>query len=300
MRVGVLARRTPAPEPQHDRYRAALVAAGHDVVDLDVAAFVSGAVCVFDDGRVSFDGDAVDVDVVLVGALPGAAARVVRDDVVTHGAAHAALVRRQVERHLLARAVVFAFDVRGVPLVSPPSSLAFDNKAVQLLALRRAGLPVPRAVVGVIDAGAFDVVKGVSGGVVVAGPAAAVLGAPRIVQARVRGDDLRAVVVDGVCLGVGRCDDDNGGDDIVDVRQRPGFRRPWRRDDDDVAKAVAVRAAAVCHVDVAAVDLKRDAAGAVFVLEVNRTGVTADLADDLDVDVDEAVVALLERRARRR
>jgi hypothetical protein len=76
---------------------------------------------------------------------------------------------------------------------------------------------------------------------------------------------------------------------VVDVRARRGFpdgSAPWMSDDDPAgpALAVAAAAAAVC-VDVGAVDLKRATDGSLFVLEVNRVPVAADLAVDLGVDV---------------
>lgn len=303
MKIGILARRTPQPEPQHDRYRAEALRRGHVVVDLDVGAFVRGGVDLFvGAGDVVFGGVVVDVDVVLCGALPGASALTSPPETTLSAQEHAQKTKAQHARHLLARGVVTALEQRGVPVVSPSKSFVFDNKVEQLLALHRAGLPLPKTRVGDGATDEGDVVKAITGGAARVGVAAQA-GVPRIVQERVRGDDLRAVVVGGVCVAVGRFDGgeaetDDAGRDVVDVRARGGFvdgSQPWLWDRDPAVADLAVRAAAACCVDVAAVDLKRSPSG-LFVLEVNRTPVLADLATDLGVDVSAAVVDLLEKK----
>lgn len=300
MRLGILSRRTPTPEPQHERYRQAAVARGVDVVVIDAAAFVDGGVSVDVDGALVVGGvDVSGLDALLVGALPGPAALLAPPTTLLSASAHQALARAQLGRHHLARAVVAEAERRGVRVVSKTASWAFDSKPAQLFALVRAGLPVPRTWLGDVDVeltgvGVELVAKPlVAGEVRRAGPA--VRGAPRITQARVRGDDVRAVVVFGRCVCAGRYVDDDDDDvvDVVDVRARRGFQEgsaPWVRDDDPAVAALAVAAAAAVFVDVAAVDFKRAADGALFVLEVNRVPVVADLGDDLGVDVEGAVV----------
>jgi hypothetical protein len=115
--------------------------------------------------------------------------------------AHQALARVQLGRHHVARAVVAEAERRGVRVVSKTASWAFDSKPAQLFALLRAGLPVPKSWLGAVD-GDVDGAHGgvelvakplVAGEVRRAGPA--VRGEPRITQVRVRGVDVRAVVV---------------------------------------------------------------------------------------------------------
>ncbi len=303
MRIGLFARRTPTPEPQHERYRREMLRRGHVVVDIDVGAFVSGPCSFFVGGaeRGAGLGACENIDVLLVGALPGPAARTGPDDEVVSGAVHAARTRTQYERHLLARALVVELEARGVPCVSPSSSFAFDNKATQLFTLARAGLPLPPTHIGdsVPPAAGAWIAKPISSGRARRSTSTtAELGAPRIVQQRIEGDDLRAIVVGGVCLGIGRFPARATSSQTFDLRDRPGFNdgsQPWLWDRDEAVADAAVRAAAACHVDVAAVDLMRGDAG-LFVLEVNRTPVIADLGEDLGIDVDGAVVDLLERR----
>jgi hypothetical protein len=306
MRLGILSRRTPTPEPQHERYRQAAVARGVDVVVIDAAAFVDGGVSVDVDGALVVGGvDVAGLDALLVGALPGPAALLAPPSTVLSASAHQALARVQLGRHHLARAVVAEAERRGVRVVSKTASWAFDSKPAQLFALLRAGLPVPKSWLGDVDVdGALDGVD-VDGGVELvakplvagevrrAGPA--VRGEPRITQVRVRGVDVRAVVVFGRCVCAGRYVDDDRDDvvDVVDVRARRGFQdgsAPWRSDDDPAVATLAVAAAAAVCVDVGAVDLKRAADGSLFVLEVNRVPVVADLAVDLGVDVEGAVI----------
>ncbi len=301
LRLAIFARRTPRPEPQHDRYRSEALRRGHVVVDVDIAAFVAGPIDIALAGAIVIGGQRVDdVDVVLVGPLPGAGARTSPDGLTLSSTDHAARTTAQHERHLLAVSVVQELEDRGIAVLSPTSSFRFDAKPAQLWALQRAGLPLPetRIVDDAASARGDVIVKAIRGGPVRTDTPLS-RGRPMIVQERLRGDDLRAVVVGGRCVCVGRFPEDDA--DVVDVRERPGFvdgSARWLADDDAEAAALAVRAAAACGVDVAAVDLKRTARG-VVVLEVNRTPVVVDLADDLQVDIAAAVIDLVERRARR-
>lgn len=325
MRLAIVARRTPKPEPQHARYRDEAQRRGHVVVDIDVACFVSGPLS-FDVapsgsqggegflriGDQRLDDPNLPIHAVLLGPLPGASARTSPPGTTLSAEQHALLTLAQHERHLLATSLIGELEARGIPVLSPSSSLPFDAKPAQLFALARAGLPLPRTQItdhdrptkqGPGERGAVDVVKAIRGGPVRLGTPL-VPGRPMIVQEHLIGDDLRAVVVGGRCLVVARFPASDAGsddprDEPVDVRERPGFidgSARWLRDDDEAAAALAVRAARVCHVDVAAVDLKRTAQG-LFVLEVNRTPVMIDIDDDLDAGIAAVVIDLVEARA---
>jgi hypothetical protein len=305
VKLAIFARRVPSPEPQCDRFRAEALRRGHEVRDADVAAFVSGSLAVDIAGPMWIGGVRVDdVDAVILGPLPGPAARTSPPGVSLSSEEHALRTTRQVERHALAWSIVIELEARGVPVLSSPTrSRPFDLKPAQLMALARAGLPVPPTRFTDHDdaaAAAADVIdKPIAGGPVRAGGGVVAAGAPVIRQQRVRGVDLRAVVVGENVVALARFP---GDDDVIDLRERPGFQDgsvKWQRDDDDVAAVLALRAARICACDFAAVDLKRQGR-AVTVLEVNRTPVVLDIEDDTGVPVSSLFIDLVEERAGQR
>ena len=169
MKIAIFARRTPEPEPQCERFRAEALRRGHEVRDADVAAFVVGTVDVDVAGPMRVGGVRVDdVDAVILGPLPGPAARTQPEDVPSSssGAAHALLTTRQYERHILAWSMVIELEARGIPVLSSPTKARpYDFKPAQLLALGRAGLPIPATRFGDVDADdATRIVKPLSGG----------------------------------------------------------------------------------------------------------------------------------------
>ena len=304
MKVAIFARRRPDPEPQCDRVRAEALRRGHEVRDADVAAFVTGDVAVdVAAGTIFVGGVRVDdVDAVLLGPLPGPAARTSPAGASLLSDEHAALTTLQYERHLLAWSIVVELEARGVPVLSSPTrARPFDSKPAQLLALARAGLPVPATRIHTPGLGAHDdndddvVHKPIAGGPVRARARGSQL---LIEQRRVRGSDLRVVVVGDAVVAAGRFP---GDDDVIDLRERPAFVTGigrWLPDDDDDAAGIALRAARICCCDFAAVDLKRSAAGVVTLLEVNRTPVVLDLEDDLGAPICARLLDLIEARAR--
>ncbi|MDP2342413.1 MAG: hypothetical protein Q8O67_15765 [Deltaproteobacteria bacterium] len=307
VKLAIFARRRPQPEPQCDRFRSEALQRGHEVRDADVAAFVSGPIQLDIDvdigGPILIGGVRVDdVDAVILGPLPGPAARTSPPGVMLSSSEHAALTTRQYERHALAWSIVTELEARGVAVFSSPTrARPFDFKPAQLMALARAGLPVPPTRITDVDGPAGDDVdKPIAGGPV-RSAGALVRGAPVIRQARLRGVDLRAVVVGDQVVALGRFP---GDDDVIDLRERPAFADGsgrWEHDDDDVAASLALRAARVCQCDFAAVDLKRSARG-LTILEVNRTPVVLDIEDDVGVPIAALFIDWVEAstRARRR
>jgi hypothetical protein len=321
VKVAVFSRRTPEADPQCDRLGAGLAQAGHDVVFVDIAAFVRGSVS-FDPagGLAVVDDVALDpggLDAVVLGPLPGAVAWTAPATTRLTAEEHMARARAHGERHALAWSVVLDWERRGVPMVSSPSlARPFDHKPFQLASLSRV-VPVPRTLV-TGDAGAARafaelvveaVVKPVTGGAARAfDPALVRGGLPLIVQERVRGHDVRAVVVGDEVVAVGAFDPaavDAGGEADgnslpLDVRERAAWKDGTGRYlpiDAGVIVDVARRAARACCFDFAAVDLKQRADGSVVVLEVNRTPLVCDLEDDLGAPITERFVSFVEQRA---
>ena len=306
MKIAIFARRTGSltrsPEPQCDRFRTAALDRGHEVRDADVGAFIRGDVDVVVGGAILIGGVRVDdVDAVILGPLPGPAARTTPPGLEVSAEAHALLTTQQYERHVLAWAIVGELEARGIPVLSSPSKARpLDFKPAQLLALARAGLPVPRTRItrglGVSD----DVdwlQKPIAGGPVVTLGTTAM---PAIQQPRMRGCDLRAVVVGDEVVAVARFP---GDDDVVDLRQRPAFvdgSACWEREDNERVAVLARAAAQVCCCDFAAVDLKmgRRQSDHLTILEVNRTPVVIDIEDDLGAPITQRFLDLVEERAR--
>ncbi len=315
MRVAVFSRRAPEPDPQCDRLGAGLQAAGHDVVHVDVLAFARGTVS-FDPlaGFVVVDDTALDpatVDAVVLGPLPAAIGRTAPAGSSLSADEHLARARVHGERAALAWSIVLDWERRGVPVLSSPSrARPFDHKPFQLAALAPR-VPVPRTLVAsdvaamraFVDVVGECVVKPVTGGPArafdPATPPSARPGVPVLVQERVRGQDIRAVVVGTDVVAVGAFDPGND-DSIVDVRERDAWRDgtgQWVPVDDSAVIAAARTAAGICAFDFAAVDVKRGVDGRIVVLEVNRTPVVLDLEDDLAAPITERFVALVEQRA---
>lgn len=289
---------TGQPEAQWERCAAEARRRGHEIRAADVAAFVTGQVEVVVGHSIYVGGVRVDdVDAVILGPLPGPAALTSPPGQTLSSEVHAELTTAQYARHVLAWSIVIDLEARGVPVLSSPTrARPFDFKPTQLMALRRAGLPVPPTRIGSsdVDDAAAAIDKAVSGGPVHSAHAHHGL---VIRQPRLRGVDLRAVVVGNQVVAQGRFP---GDDDVIDLRLRPSFidgSARWQRDDDPVVAAFALRATAVCQCDFAAVDLKRTADG-VIVLEVNRTPVVVDIEDDLEVPITSAFIDLVEKRAR--
>lgn len=317
MKVAVFSRRTPEADPQCDRFGAALAQAGHDVVFVDIAAFVRGSVS-FDPtgGLAVVDDVALDpgtIDGVVLGPLPGAVAWTAPASTRLTAEEHMVRARAHGERHALAWSVVLDWERRGVPVLSSPSlARPFDHKPFQLAALAPV-VPVPRTLVtgDAAAARAFAelvgeaVLKPVTGGVArMFDPQLVRPGVPVIVQERARGQDIRAVVVGDEVVAVGAFDpggaDDGDATGSLDVREREAWKDGTGRYlPTDAARIadIARRAVRVCRYDFAAVDLKQRDDGAVTVLEVNRTPWVGDLEDDLGAPVTERFVALVEQRA---
>ena len=314
MRVAVFSRRTPEPDPQCDRLAAGLQTAGHDVVHVDVLAFSRGAVS-FDpvEGLVVVDETALDprtLDAVVLGPLPAAIGRTGQPGTNLSTDEHFARARVHGERHALAWSIVLDWERRGVPVLSSPSrARPFDHKPYQLAALAPR-VPVPRTLV-TGDAAAMRafvelvgdcVVKPVTGGPARAYDPAEPLplrpGVPVVLQERVRGQDIRAVVVGDDVVAVAAFDPDEG-DAVVDVRERDTWKDGsgrWVPVDAAAVVQAARTAAAICAFDLAGVDLKQGADGRVVVLEANRTPTVLDLEDDLGAPITERFVALVEQR----
>lgn len=318
MKVAVFSRRSPEVDAQYDRLSAGLLAAGHDVVHIDIVAFGRGTVS-FDPagGLVVADEVALDpstLGAVVLGPLPAAVGRTALTGTNLSADEHYARARTAGERHALAWSIVLDWERRGVPVLSSPSlARPFDHKPHQLASLAPR-VPVPRTLI-TADPGALRafaesvgdcVVKPVTGGPARAfdpeRPLALRPGEPVQVQERVRGQDIRAVVVGDDVVAVAAFDPAVG-DDVVDVRARAAWRDGtgrWAPVDAPALRDVARRAAQTCRFDLAAVDLKRRVDGSVVVLEVNRTPVVVDLEDDLGAPITERFVAHVERRAAER
>ena len=315
MRVAVFSRRTPEPDPQCDRLGAGLEAAGHDVVHCDVLAFARGAVS-FDPlaGLVVFDDTALDpatLDAVVLGPLPAAIGRTAQTGTNLSADEHLARARVHGERYALAWSIVLDWERRGVPVLSSPSrARPFDHKPFQLAALAP-HVPVPRTLVAsdvaamraFVDVVGECVVKPVTGGPArafdPAAPPSVRPGVPVLVQERVRGQDIRAVVVGDEVVAVAAFDPGSE-DAVVDVRERDAWKDGsgrWVPVDDSAVIAAARTAATVCGFDFAGVDVKRGVDGRIVVLEVNRTPIVLDLEDDLGAPITERFVALVEQRA---
>jgi len=248
-----------------------------------------------------------DVDVIHLGPLPGASARLVALHEDLSGAEVDRRQKAQGSRHALAWSYVLAAELRGIAVLSSPSlARPFDHKPFQLMALQHAGLAIPPTTVtdDIADVDADTIEKPILGGVVdfVSGDGGP--GSPRLRQVLVQGPEVRAVVVGGQLVAAGwmPARDLN---DPVDIRQRQGwqdgalrYRNLTTMVDTDVFAAVediCVRAATICHFDVCAIDLIVTEAGPV-ILDVNRTPQVLDLHVDLDVDIVGAVVQLIEAR----
>jgi glutathione synthase/RimK-type ligase-like ATP-grasp enzyme len=258
--------------------------------------------------------DPSTVDAVVLGPLPAAVGRTAVSGTDLSADEHYARARTAGERHALAWSIVLDWERRGIPVVSSPSrARPYDHKPFQLAALATR-VPVPRALV-TADAAALRafaegagpcVIKPVSGGPARAydpeKPLVLRPGEPVLVQERVRGQDIRAVVVGEDVVAIAAFDPATG-DDIVDVRERPAWRAGtgrWVPVDASAVAGVARRAALACAYDFAAVDLKRRADGSVVVLEVNRTPVVLDLEDDLGAPITQRFVTHVERRVAER
>jgi glutathione synthase/RimK-type ligase-like ATP-grasp enzyme len=318
VKVAVLSRRSPEVDAQCDRLAAGLLAAGHDVVHVDIVAFGRGTVS-FDPaaGLVVADDVVVEpstLDAVVLGPLPAAVGRTAPSGTGLGADEHFARARIAGERHVLAWSIVLDWERRGVPVLSSPSrARPFDHKPFQLASLAPR-VPVPRTLISAdpaalrafVDAVGDCVVKPVTGGQARAfepeRPPVLRPGEAVIMQERVRGQDIRAVVIGGDVVAVAAFDP-AGDDEVVDVRARAAFREGSGRFvpvDAPALVDVAQRAARTCLFDLAAVDLKRRADGSVVVLEVNRTPVVLDLEDDLGAPITERFVALVERRVAER
>jgi hypothetical protein len=322
MRVALFSRRGPSVDVQIDRWAVGLSAAGHDVVHIDIGAFARETVS-FEpqEGHVVVDDKAIDprlLDAVVLGPLPAAVGRTA-DATAAPSATlaveeHYARAQVMAARHAFSWSIVLDWERRGVPVLSSPSrARPFDHKPFQLASLA-AQVPVPRtlvtadpsAAVRFADAWGTCVHKPIGGGPVRTfdphGAMSLRPGAPFLLQERVRGDDVRAVVIGGQAVAVGVFDP-AGGDEVVDCRERPAFVSGlgrWQVLRDPLLDDLARRAAAVCCFDVAAVDLKRRPDGSAVVLEVNRTPVVCDLEDDLGAPVTRHLVHLVQERGARR
>lgn len=315
LKVAVFSRRTPDPDPQCDRLAAGLETAGHEVIHVDVLAFARGTVS-FDPtaGLVVVDDTALDpgtIDAVVLGPLPAAIGRTAPTGTNLAADEHLARARVHGERHALAWSIVLDWERRGVPVLSSPSrARPFDHKPFQLAALAPR-VPVPRTLVtadaaamrAFVDVVGDCVVKPVTGGPARAYDPAAPLplrpGVPVLLQERMRGQDIRAVVVGDDVVAVAAFDPD-AGDVVVDVRERDAWKDgSGRWVPVDVAAVVdaARTAAAICAFDFAGIDLKRGDDGQIVVLEANRTPLVLDLEDDLAAPITERFVALVEQRA---
>jgi glutathione synthase/RimK-type ligase-like ATP-grasp enzyme len=301
MRIGVIGRFSPLRDASLGAIVDTASARGHEVVVLDIAALVTGPVDFSPTtGRLTL-GDAAlelgDLDVLWLGPLPSASARLIPEDGVLRGVDIDVLRRRQAARHALGWSIALVAEARGVPVLSSPSrARPFDFKPFQLSALAAAGITVPFTRVsdhadkdGVGD----GIVKPVVGGpVVVAGASIDVAGVPTIHQPRLGARQLRLAVVDGGVVAAGAI----VADDVIDSRVSV---RPWRAISVDVAlQDLGERCARACAFDVCAIDVV-DGDGDLVVLDVNRTPQFMDLAALCDVDIAGCCVDLLERRGAR-
>lgn len=307
MRLGVPGRFSPHRDATLGAVVDAARRRGHEVVVLDIARLVSGPVA-FEPttGRLRLGPvgvgvvvDLDDLDVLLLGPLPSASARLAPPGAVLDADAFDVLAKRQAARHALAWSIALSAEARGVPVVSSPSrARPFDHKPFQVAALHAAGVAVPDMLVVDHDSDDGDddddaIVKPVIGGpVVLARDHVFVAGAPVLRQPRLRGRQLRLAVVGGEVIAVGGLDIDDG---VVDGRLS---QSPWRSVGVTPAlKDLGLTCARTCAFDLCAIDAV-DTGEALVVLDVNRTPQLMDLAALTGVDIAGAVVRLLERRAR--
>lgn len=298
MRVGVIGRFSPQRDATLGAIVDAAASRGHDVVVLDVARLITGPVDFSPTtGHLSLgdvDVDLDSLDVLWLGPLPSASARLAPDDVTLRAADVDVLRKRQAARHALGWSIAFVAEARGVPVLSSPSrARPFDHKPFQLAALAAAGVAVPATAVAdrAHDNDNDGIVKPVIGGpVVAAGTVADVAGVPVIRQPRLRGRHLRLAVADGVVVAAGAMALE---DDVIDSR---ASTRPWQAVAVDAAlQGLGERCARVCAFDVCAIDVVDTVDGPV-VLDVNRTPQLMDLASVCAVDIAGRCVDLLERR----
>ncbi len=189
------------------------------------------------------------------------------------------------DRRALLEAWLLRLEAGGVVLCNAPGNVLAHDKPAQLAALAAARLPVPPFLMtsDPVAARRFlgrhrdAVVKPVLGGglcVAVGREQLAALGelrrAPAIVQARVRGADVRVTAVAGRVLSAVSIDAD---EDHVDFRASPAYQRgvtryrPLRLD--AASERVCLAAMKLLGMRLAGIDLKRDSSGRLWLLECN-------------------------------
>lgn len=289
-------------------------ARGHEVLVVPLAELVSGAPVAFDLSSWIFRGDALEGwDAFVVRQYPAPHALLAPPE-STHTARE--YFQRGVvhqERSSFAQSLIMDLERRGKPMVNPLfASQHWDHKPLQLAALERAGVPIPRTVVTNLPAAARAFVDAIraGGGACIVKPSAggaetravddalygqldAIASAPVIVQERIDGPDVRATVVGDRVVSSVIIESDT-----LDYRAGDAYRRGDARYvahalPDEVARMCVEIARMFSHV-LSGIDLKRTQSGYV-VLEANSGPVYLDIEKKTGAPITDAIVEHLER-----
>jgi|694.fasta_scaffold116668_2 glutathione synthase/RimK-type ligase-like ATP-grasp enzyme len=218
------------------------------------------------------------------------------------------------ERTGFLMAALLCLEVAGVRLVNPPQAgAALQSKPLQLQRLRRIGAPLPRTLISndperirafhaaEVGAGGEVIFKPLLGGATtrlldgaVLEQLEAVRAAPVIFQQRIRGDDIRVVLVGDTLVSAVAI---RTPEPHLDFREDPVYRS-GEASYEPVGLPVPVeqwcrQAAAACGLVFAGIDLKRTASGEWLFLELNSSPVYLDVECKLGHPISESLAALL-------
>lgn len=218
------------------------------------------------------------------------------------------------QRRLVLWTTVLARLALRARVVNPPRTWDLHGlKPFESAAYARAGIPVPRSVATTDPRALLElpalaagwITKGLVGGYgyteLFAPPEdeaqarAALAAGPRLVQERVRGENVRAFVVGGRLVGAAEIVPASGAE--VDSRRDTG--RVGRVVLSEQARAHALAAAKRFGLAFAAVDLMRAAGGRHVVLECNSAPFFVEFERHTGIDVSSALADLLTERVRR-
>lgn len=305
MRIGIITSEKGGGWHAEDLGRA-IAAAGHEAVSLTWERLGANVV-----GGRSDAGDQQSVTSLAAGGkLADTVAMEQLDAVLPRS-----MPRGSLEQIIFRLDVLHRLEAIGVPVVNRPRALEVAiDKYLALSRMAAAGVPVPRTAVCQHPLDAMQAFRAMDGDCVLKPLFGSEgFGITRLTDEAVASRAFHALANIGAVLYLQQFVDHGGTDErvlLIDGQPIAGMRRvaaDWRTnvarggeaqamDVSDAAAALARRAAEACGVDVAGVDIARDAQGEPWVLEVNAVPGWRALSRVAQVDVAARVVADVEQR----
>lgn len=309
-RVGIFAR---VNDPIAQALKASIEARAAQARIFELATLALGAPVAFDNEEWLVDGDALsEFDAFFVRQIPAETSWLGSPGETATSETWWQRAQLSRERAHLAQSCVAHLELLGKRVLNPSASLPFDQKAYQLAALHRAGLPLPRTLVtnfpDAVRAFEADVgpliFKPLGGGAEtqVFDDAArerltAPLPSPVIFQERVSGPDIRVTVVAGRIVSSVEIPTSH-----IDYRlgqdYRAGKQEYLPHALSNEGAAMALLAASTCQQVLSGVDLKLSKEGYV-VIEANSGPVYLDIERKTGAPITDALVDALGVRSHR-